>query len=75
MVVPIPKIGYKKNPLKNGQVTALFYNYHFYYQKEAHKCLVFCSSQARGSKMVVSIPKTGYNKKTGKKWPSYDPFV
>ena len=24
--------------------------------------------------MVVPIPKMGYNKKSGKKWPSYDPF-
>ena len=67
MVVPIPKIGYNKKPVKNGQVTSLLYKCHFYYRKEAHKFPVFCSGHEGGSRMPVPIQKKGYNKKLGKK--------
>ena len=67
MVVPFPKIGYNKKPVKNDQVMTLLYNCHFYYQMEAEKCLVFYSNHEGGSRMAVPIPKTSYNKKIGKK--------
>ena len=66
MIVPIPKTGYNKKTGKNDQVTTLLYNCDFYYQKEAHKCPVFCYGLKGGSRMDFPIPKTGYNKKINK---------
>ena len=66
MVVPIPKQVIIKKPVKNDQVTALFYKWRFYFQMEAQKYPFFCSGRVGGSIMVFQIPKTGYNKNSGK---------
>ena len=75
MAIPIQKIGYNKKLVKNDQVTALLYNCRVYYRNEAQKYLVFCSGCLCGSIMAFPIPKTGYNKNSGKKGSSYDPFL
>ena len=41
---------------------------------EAHKYPVLCSGRVGGSRMAFPIPKTGDNKNSGKKGPSYGPF-
>ena len=46
-----------KQPVKNDRVTALLYNFHFYYRKEAQKYPVFCFGCVSGSRMVFPIPK------------------
>ena len=51
------------------------FTYITFWNKCTQKSSIFCSGRKGGSRMAAPISKTGYNKKSGKKWPSYRPFL
>ena len=64
-----------KNTVKKIVKERETFTYITFWNKCTQKSSIFCSGREGGSRMAVPISKTGYNKKSGKKWPSYDPFL